>query len=239
MDLPYTKGNNAAILKKNSSQIQNKHSMLFSMSSFLFLPIFGLFSIGIALPNLFSFHDPREMLRALQLNTHQLSLVLTANGHSVDDMWEPQHAHKLHSDWLKSAAVNHNTKNLETMAGKVAKQYILALQKMSSHVTASLSSYDLHAMVCGVAVLVQTLYWVISGLHQLTFKNKREDSQNVSVTSIFVVSGTVLLVATLHLSACSSIVIGKKIHTCTCRALICLHNSGTILVLRQTFAILQ
>ena len=154
-------------------------------------------------------------------------------------MWEPQHAHKLHSDWLKSAAVNHSTKNLEIMAGKVTKQYIQALQKMSSHVTASLSSYDLHAMVCGIAVLVQTLYWVISGLHQLTFKNKREDSQNVSVTSIFVVSGTVLLVATLHLSACSSIVIGKKIHTCTCRALICLHNSGTILVLRQTFAILQ
>ena len=207
--------------------------MSFSVSSFFFHPIFCLFSIGIALPNLFSFHDPREMLRALQLNTHQLSQVLTANGHSVDDMWEPLHAHKLHSDWLKSAAINHNTKNLETMAGKVAKQYILALQKMGSHVTASLSSYDLHAMVCGIAVLVQTLYWVISGLLQLSFQSKREDWLNVSVTSIFVVSGTVLLVATFHLSACSSTVIGKKINMC--KALICSHNSGTILVLCQTF----
>lgn len=177
------------------------------------------------------------MLRALQLNTYQLSQVLTANGHSVDDMWEPQHAHKLHSDWLKSAAVSHNTKNLETMAGKVAKQYILALQKMSSHVSASLSSYDLHAMVCGIAVLVQTLYWVISGLLQLYFQNKREDWLNVSVTSIFVVSGTVLLVAVLHLSTCSSTVIGKKINTCL--ALICLNNSRTILVLHQTFTMLQ
>ena len=152
------------------------------------------------------------MLRALQLNTHQLSRVLTANGHSVD-MWEPQLAPKLHSDWLKSAAVNHNTKNLETMAGKVAKQYILALQKMSSHVTASLSSYDLLAMVCGIAVLVQTLYWVVSGLLQLSFQSKREDCLKVSVTSIFVVSGTVLLVTVLHLPACSSTVIGKKINT--------------------------
>ena len=153
---------------KDSLQNQTKQSVSFSVSSFLFHPIFGLFSIGIALPNLFSFHEPREKLKALQLNTHQLSQVLTANGHSVDEMWEPQHAHKLHSDWLKSAAVNHNTKNLETMAGKVAKQYILALQKMSSHVTASLSSYDLHAMVCGIAVLVQTRYWVVSGLLQLS-----------------------------------------------------------------------
>ena len=123
------------------------------------------------------------------------------------------------------------------MAGKVAKQYILALQKMSSHVTASLSSYDLHAMVCGIAVLVQTLYWVVSGLLQLSSKNKREDWLNVSVTSIFVLSGTVLLVAVLHLSACSSTVIGKKINTC--KALIFLNNSGAILALRQTFAILQ
>ena len=168
--------------------------------------------MGIALSNLFSFHDPRELLRALQLNTHQLSQVLTANGHSVDDMWEPQHARKLHSDWLKSVATNHNTKNLETMAGKVAKQYILALQKMSSRVTASLSSYDLHAVVCGLAVLVQTLYWVVYGLLQLSFQNKRKDWLNVSVTRAFVVSGTVLLVAVLHLSACSSTVIGKKLN---------------------------
>ena len=175
-------------------------------------PILCLFSIGIALPNLFSFHDPREMLRALQLNTHQLSQVLTANGHSVNNMWEPVHAYKLHSDWLKSAAVSHNTKNLETMAGKVAKQYILALQKMSSHVTASLSSYDLHAMVCGIAVLVQTLYWIVSGLLQLSSQNKREDWLNVSVTRVFVVSGAVLLVAVLHLCTCSSTVIGKKIY---------------------------
>ena len=189
--------------KTNSQCLQSHHLS--------FILLFFLYSRGIALPNLFSFHEPREKLRALQLNTHQLSQVLTANGHSVDEMWEIQHAYKLHSDWLRSTGVNHSTKNLEIMAGKVAKQYILALQKMSSHVTASLSSYDLHAMVCGIAVLVQTLYWVVSGLLQLSFLSRREDWLNVSVTSIFVVSGAVLLVAVLNLSACSSTAIGKKI----------------------------
>ena len=143
-------------------------------------------------------------------------------------MWEPQHAHKLHSDWLKSAAVNHSTKNLEIMAGKVTKQYIQALQKMSSHVTASQSDYDLHAMVCGIAVLVQTLYWVVSGLLQLSFQSKREDWLNELATRIFAVSGTVLLVTILHLSACSSTVIGKKINTCI--ALIGFYKIRTILV---------
>ncbi|KAL9950488.1 hypothetical protein ACROYT_G042986 [Oculina patagonica] len=187
-------------------------------------------SIGIALPDLFSFHAPREMLRALQLNTYQLSQVLAANGHSVDNMWEPQHAHKLHSDWLKSAAVNHNIKNLETMAGKVAKQYILALQKMSSHVTASLSSYDLHAMICGIAVLVQTLYWVSYGLLQLSFESKREDCFDVSVTSVFVVSGAVLLVAVLQLSACSSTVIGGS-------DILCSVNSAESILFSSVFAL--
>ena len=124
-------------------------------------------------------------------------------------MREPQHAHKLHSDWLKSAA-DQNIKNLETVAGKVAKQYILALEKMSSHMTASLSSYDLHAMIYGIGILVQTLYWVASGLFRLSNQKKEEDFLDVSMTSVFVVSGAVLVVAILHLSACSSTVIGKR-----------------------------
>lgn len=172
-------------------------------------------SIGIAIPSLFSFHTPREMLRALQLNTHQLSKTLTANGHSVDNMWEPQHAHKLHSDWLKSTEIDHSTKNLETMAGKVAKQYILALEKMSSRMTASLSSYDLHAMICGIAVLVQTLFWIAFGLWRLSFQNQTKEWLNVSVTSVFVMSGGVLLVAVLHLSACSSTAIGGSEILCS------------------------
>ena len=94
------------------------------------------------------------------------------------------------------------------MAGKVAKQYILALEKMSSRMTASLSSYDLHAMICGIAVLVQTLFWIAFGLWRLSFQNKTKEWLNVSVTSVFVMSGGVLLVAVLHLSACSSTAIG-------------------------------
>ena len=149
------------------------------------------------------------MLRALHLNTHQLSKTLTANGHSVENMYELHHAHKLHSDWLKSTETGHSSTNLKTTAGKVAKQYILALEKMTSRMTASLSKYDLHAMICGIAVLIQTLYWVACGLLRISFPNKTDESLDVSVTSVFVVSGTVLLVAVLHLLACSSTVIGK------------------------------
>ena len=149
------------------------------------------------------------MLRALQLNTHQLAKTLTANGHSVENMYELHHARKLHSDWLKSTESGHSSTNLKTTAGKVAKQYILALEKMTSRMTASLSKYDLHAMICGIAVLIQTLYWVACGSCRISFPNKTDENLDVSVTNVFLVSGTVLLVAVLHLLACSSTVIGK------------------------------
>ena len=149
------------------------------------------------------------MLRALQLNTHQLSKTLTANGHSVENMYELHHAHKLHSDWLRSTESGHSSTNLKTTAGKVAKQYILALEKMTSRMTASLSKYDLHAMICGIAVLIQTLYWVAFGLCRISFPNKTDESLDVSMTNVFLVSGTVLLVAIFHLLACSSTAIGK------------------------------
>ena len=167
---------------------------------------FFFFSVGIAIIDLFSFHGPRQMLRALQLNTHQVSQVLIANGHIVDDTWEVQQAYKLHSDWLKSAATNQTTlKHLEILAGKAAKQYILALTSMSGRVIASLSNYDLHAMISGIVVLMQTLYWIVYGLfHPLLHQKATGSGQSQSVTSVFIVSGAVLLVAVLHMCVCSS-----------------------------------
>ncbi|XP_022782149.1 GPI ethanolamine phosphate transferase 2-like isoform X2 [Stylophora pistillata] len=177
-------------------------------------------SLGILLPELFGFHKPREKLRAMQLNSHQLSQVLIANGHSVDNIWELQHAHKLHSDWLQSAEIDPNaTRNQITVATKVAKQYILALQKMSGHVTASLSNYDLHAMIYGIAVLVQTLYWFVCGLLQLSFEMQTRDKMNFLMTNIIVVSGAVLLAAILHLSTCSSTVFGGSDILCSVSSL--------------------
>lgn len=124
-------------------------------------------------------------------------------------MFELHHAHKFHYDWLRSTESGHSSTNLKTTAGKVAKQYILALEKMTSRMTASLSKYDLHAMICGIAVLIQTLYWVACGLRRISFANKTDESLDVSMTNVFLVSGTVLLVAIFHLLACSSTAIGK------------------------------
>ncbi|XP_068727731.1 GPI ethanolamine phosphate transferase 2-like [Montipora capricornis] len=174
-----------------------------SLSLLLGLPI-PQSSIGVAIPDLFHFHSSREKLRALQLNAHQLSQTLIANGHSTNSLWEFQHAIKLHSDWLRSSATDRNRKLIETMAGKVAKQYILALEKMSSHMTASLSRYDLHAMVCGIGILVQTLFWLSCGLFELSSQKRTEDRPSAIVTSAFVLSGVLLCVAILHLLTCSS-----------------------------------
>ncbi|XP_067027417.1 GPI ethanolamine phosphate transferase 2-like isoform X1 [Acropora muricata] len=199
----FEQGKGAMLAKKQVQQID----LVPTLSLLLGLPI-PQSSIGIAIPNLFQFHSLREMLRAFQLNAHQLSQAVIANGHAVDSMWELQHALKLHSDWLRTSELDQNAKNVEIMADKVAKQYILALEKMSGHMTASLSRYDLHAMVYGIAILVQTFCWVVFGLCALSSQQKTKGELGTSVTSVFLLSGIVLLVAVLHLSICSSMWIG-------------------------------
>ena len=195
-------------------------------------------SIGIAIPNLFQFHSLREMLRAFQLNAHQLSQAVIANGHAVDSMWELQHALKLHSDWLRTSELDQNAKNVEIMADKVAKQYILALEKMSSHMTASLSRYDLHAMVYGIAILVQTFCWVAFGLCALSSQQKTKGELGTSVTSVFLLSGVVLLIAVLHLSICSSMWIGKEIKSrfSSFNSIVVFGHLGSFGVVRMTWS---
>jgi len=199
----FEQGKGAMLAKKQVQQID----LVPTLSLLLGLPI-PQSSIGIAIPNLFQFHSLREMLRAFQLNAHQLSQAVIANDHAVDSVWELQHALKLHSDWLRTSELDQNPKNVEIMADKVAKQYILALEKMSSHMTASLSRYDLHAMVYGIVILVQTFCWVAFGLCALSSQQKTKGELGTSVTSVFLLSGVVLLIAVLHLSVCSSMWIG-------------------------------
>ena len=132
-----------------------------------------------------------------------MSKVLEANGHSSDDVWELHQAYKLHSDWLKAAQEGQKTtKSLEVWAEQVAKQYTVALQKMSSRVVASLSSYDLHALTVGILVLMQTFVWVVCGLVWL--KARVSTTGTVwSATGCFVTAGAVLVVVVIHLSVCS------------------------------------
>ena len=195
-------------------------------------------SIGIAIPNLFQFHSLREMLRAFQLNAHQLSQAVIANGHAVDSMWELQHALKLHSDWLRTSELDQNAKNVEIMADKVAKQYILALEKMSSHMTASLSRYDLHAMVYGIAILVQAFCWVVFGLCASSSQQETQGELGASVTSVFLLSGVVLLIAVLHLSTCSSLWIGKeiKVRFSSFNGIVVFGHLGSFGVVRMTWS---
>lgn len=178
------------------------------------------------------------MLRAFQLNAHQLSQAVIANGHSIDNMWELRHALKLHSDWLRTSELDQNAKNVEIMADKVAKQYILALEKMSSHMTASLSRYDLHAMVYGIAILVQSFCWVAFGLCALSSQEKTKGDIGTSVTSVFLLSGVVLLIAVLHLSTCSSIWIGKevKVRFSSFNSIVVFGHLGSFCLVRMTWS---
>lgn len=181
----------------------------------LFCFVYIYCSVGNIIPEVLRFHKPRERLRALQLNAHQLSKVLLANGHSTTNIWELQQAYKLHADWLEKFH-NHGKigADLTVQADLVARQYIIANKKMKKLVTASLSNYDLHAMVVGVLLIWESLLGGLYGFLQLLGKRSEECSVSkveiaIPTSSVGLVSGATFVLIAIHIGICSSVVIGK------------------------------
>ncbi|XP_033637019.1 GPI ethanolamine phosphate transferase 2-like [Asterias rubens] len=118
-------------------------------------------SLGQAIPAMLEGSlSPREQLRALQLNSYQLSRVLEQNIDSFESdiaysMY--QHALRLHATWL-SHTPNSSTRYAQSLFDKAAGQYLKAMGSMRNKVASSLSRYDLHAMGCGVVLLWQVLF---------------------------------------------------------------------------------
>ena len=147
-----------------------------------------------------------------------MSEVLLANGRAIEKIWELQQAQKLHTDWLDDYDNRERTGvDLRVQADVVAKQYILAHHKMKRQVTASLSSYDLHAMTVGIILIFESLVGVLYGLIQQS-KKKNHGNEKISIlplglvtptSSIVFFSGLVLALTAVHIGICSSVKIGK------------------------------
>lgn len=177
-------------------------------------------SVGHVIPDLLTVHNPRDRLRALQLNAHQLSKVLQANGHKADSIWELEESHRLHKQWLESWKAADQDKNILTIqSDQVMKQYMKALVSMSSKITASLSCYDIHAMVSGIALLVQVFGWLVT-MECYHGNNKVSLSGDVipSLSSLFTICSCFMVAVAVHMSLCSStLASGKNPHIVTCK----------------------
>ena len=170
------------------------------------------------IPQLLAFHSPRDKLRALQINALQLTKVLKANGHNSDSNWELDEGYRLHRRWIEVIKTEkQDERTMDIQADQVVKQYMKALKAMSSDITASISCYDLHAMVSGIAVLVQVFGWLVCReLCRSESPSKISWIEDVipSASSFFAIGACFMVAVGVHMSICSStLVSGKSLST--------------------------
>ncbi|CAH1242969.1 PIGG [Branchiostoma lanceolatum] len=122
-------------------------------------------SLGQVMTPVLARSSAQDQLRAVQINAHQLVGVLRANVAGFER--EPgyqlyQQAVKMHSGWLKALAHGESATSLETLGQRVSQQYSRAMESIVDRVAASLSEYDMHAMVVGIALLIQVFFILLA-----------------------------------------------------------------------------
>ncbi|XP_066297887.1 GPI ethanolamine phosphate transferase 2-like [Branchiostoma lanceolatum] len=136
-------------------------------------------SLGQVMTPVLARSSARDQLRAVQINAHQLVGVLRANVagfergknhrgtkilfHTTEPGYQLyQQAVKMHSGWLKGLVNGESATSLETLGQRVSQQYSRAMESIVDRVAASLSEYDMHAMVVGIALLIQVFFILLA-----------------------------------------------------------------------------
>eukprot|EP00058_Branchiostoma_floridae_P020466 XP_002605956.1 hypothetical protein BRAFLDRAFT_92216 [Branchiostoma floridae] len=165
-------------------------------------------SLGQVMTPVLARSSARDQLRAVQINAHQLVRVLQANVAGFDR--EPgyqlyQQAVKMHSGWLKALVNGESEASLETLGQRVSQQYSRAIESIVDRVAASLSEYDMHAIVVGIALLVQVLFILLVASRQfLTETVPVAEAWMVYIPPPALVLSSFFLVLSAHVSLCTS-----------------------------------
>ncbi|XP_035699343.1 GPI ethanolamine phosphate transferase 2-like [Branchiostoma floridae] len=165
-------------------------------------------SLGQVMTPLLARSSARDQLRAVQINAHQLVGVLQANMAEFDR--EPgyqlyQQAVKMHSGWLKALVSGESVTSLETLGQRVSQQYSRAMESIVDRVAASLSEYDMHAMVVGITLLVQVLFILLVASRQfLTEIVPVAEAWMVYIPPPALLLSSFFLVLSAHVSLCTS-----------------------------------
>ncbi|XP_022102881.1 GPI ethanolamine phosphate transferase 2-like isoform X2 [Acanthaster planci] len=161
-------------------------------------------SLGVAIPMMLEDNlSARQHLRALQLNSHQLSQVLKQNVDSfeTDEGYVAyQRAVRFHSTWLSHTATSSSIDS-QVISRKAMMQYIKSMRLMTDKVASSLARYDLHAMGIGLVLMWLVLCLLGYGISSLTSPT---DVTSDLKLSILLLSGCCLATGITHVTLCTA-----------------------------------
>ncbi|KAG9486317.1 hypothetical protein GDO78_006618 [Eleutherodactylus coqui] len=164
-------------------------------------------SLGMLLPAAVQHKSMREQLRFFHLNGYQLSNLLRENlkAYEKDDGVEQfKKAEKLHANWIKLYLEGNTSEVLTNLGRKLLRQYLEALQKLSSSLSKQVAEYDIYSMTVGAIVTLEMFFLLLLGIPSALSSQSQFDVPLASpVCSLFFYM-TCLVLAAVHVIVCTS-----------------------------------
>ncbi|KAM4049351.1 GPI ethanolamine phosphate transferase 2 isoform 3-T5 [Anomaloglossus baeobatrachus] len=170
------------------------------------LPI-SMSSLGTLLSAVVEHKTMREQLRFFHLNGYQLCKLLKENlkTYEKDDGVEQfKKAEKLHANWIKLYLEGNTSEVLTNLGRKLIKQYLEALEKLSTSLSKQVAEYDIYSMTVGGIITLEMFFLLILSIPS-AFSSMAEFDLPLSspVFSLFFYM-MCLLLAAVHVIVCTS-----------------------------------
>ncbi|XP_056430891.1 GPI ethanolamine phosphate transferase 2 [Hyla sarda] len=170
------------------------------------LPI-SMSSLGMVLPTVIEHKTMKEQLRFFHLNGYQLCKLLKENlkTYEKDDGVEQfKKAEKLHANWIKLYLEGNTSEVLTNLGRKLIRQYLEALQKLSSSLSKQVAEYDIYSMTVGAIITLEMFFLLILAIPSALSSKAEFDLPLASpVFSLFFYL-TCLVLAAVHVVVCTS-----------------------------------
>ncbi|XP_068089998.1 GPI ethanolamine phosphate transferase 2 isoform X3 [Hyperolius riggenbachi] len=164
-------------------------------------------SIGMLIPAVVEQKTLRDQLRLFNLNGHQLCMLLKEHteAYEKDDGVEQfKKAEKLHGSWIKLYLEGNASEVLSNLGRKVLKQYLEALQKLSSSLSKQMAEYDIYSMTVGATVTLEIFFLLVFSVpYALSSKAEFDLPLSFPIFSLFFYM-TFLILAAVHVIVCTS-----------------------------------
>nr|XP_043896449.1 GPI ethanolamine phosphate transferase 2 isoform X1 [Solea senegalensis] len=164
-------------------------------------------SVGHVIPGVFEETSLRDQLRFLHLNGHQLSCLLKdsmPNYEKEVGFEQFRVAEKAHGNWMKLYMEGNTSEVLANMGKKVLKQYLDALDAMSSALSKQLGKYDMYSMIAGMVFVFQLLLVLLLAMPEALSGAATVDLPVLSTLLSLPFYLLCLLFASIHVLVCTS-----------------------------------
>ncbi|KAM4710090.1 GPI ethanolamine phosphate transferase 2 [Discoglossus pictus] len=149
----------------------------------------------------------REQLRFLHLNGHQLCRLLKENIENYEKdpgVSQFKMAEKSHGNWIQLYLEGNTSETLSNLGMKVLKQYLEALEKLSSSLSKQIAEYDMYSMTIGAVIALEVFFLLLLSVPSALCSRAEIDIPLLSPLFSLVFYMMCLVLSAIHVIVCTS-----------------------------------